>query len=156
MAEDADPSGQGGVAESRDASTEPSPGSPLPAFLDVDEVFEAIDHPRRRYLVFSLLVEDQPVALVDVATELHAWEESIPVDDVDPEDAKPVMASLYHVHVPKLRTLGIVTYDEQERRVAPGQNTAHVRSFVDDSTDTFDSVEDAHDRYATTDHDDVE
>jgi hypothetical protein len=153
MDENTDNISEGGLTDSAVSGATTAGGVELPVFLDIDEVFEALDHFRRRYLVFSLLVEDKPVSLANAAMELYAWEQSVPLDAVEEDDLTALSAALYHVHVPKLRELGIVTYDEDERAVECGQNTAHVASLIHDSS-SFQQVENAHDHYNTeADHD---
>lgn len=147
MEEDTDNLSEGGLADAPDASVTGYSGARLPVFLDLDEIFEALDHFRRRYLVFSLLVETQPVDLVDAAAELYAWEQSVPLDTVTEDDLTDLAAALYHVHVPKLRALGILTYDEDERTLEPGENTAHVESLIQESSDSFDRAESVHEQY---------
>lgn len=148
MEENTDNFSEGGLAESPGSSVTSTGGTELPVLLDIDEIFEALDHFRRRYLAFSLLFENQPIDLVDAARELYAWEESVPLDAVDEADLTEVATALYHVHVPKLRELGIVTYDEDERTLEPGQNTAHVEALVQASS-SFDRAETAYEQYNT-------
>lgn len=91
----------------------------------MDYVYNALAHPRRRYLCYALLV-DGAETLPDLATQVVAWERGVPESEVGSEQRNRAYVSLYHAHVPKLVADGVVEFDEFDERVAPGPNAARV------------------------------
>ena len=93
-----------------------------------DVVVEALAHQRRRYILLCL--NEEPLALADLAKEVAARETDISIDP-STDAVEHVYISLYHHHVPKLADAGLVQYDrgtmmveltDHERRV--GQSFA--------------------------------
>lgn len=78
---------------------------PLSVESGIDDQFHALAHPARRQLLLALYRE-QPV---DDGTVVVA-DEPIDVSAFD----------LHHTHVPKLRDLGYLRYDEVEGTIEPG------------------------------------
>lgn len=97
----------------------------LPEVVDADYVYDALVHPRRRYLCYALLT-DAAETLPDLATQVAAWEHDIPEPDVTDEQHERAYVSLYHAHVPKLVANGVVEFDEERETVTPGQNAGRV------------------------------
>lgn len=85
---------------------------------DVDPaIFEALVDRRRRYVLFSLLDTSDGVAeLDDLAEQVRRWERA--ADGADPEAHRDrVLASLYHVDVPRLADAGLVEFDPRSKTV---------------------------------------
>lgn len=90
--------------------------------LDVepDDVYEALADPRRRYVLSCLQTYVTPMALADLADEVAMAEhDATRLNDVSPAAVKSLYLDLYHVHVPKLATLGLVEFDREREVVAP-------------------------------------
>lgn len=60
-----------------DVSTTPDRQLPPPGTLKIEPVYEALGHPRRRYLCYTLL-EATEWSLTDLATKTAAWEDGVP------------------------------------------------------------------------------
>lgn len=106
-------------------SSRPRERTVSPDVLKTNYVFSVLAHPRRRYLCY-LLREDSGWTLTDLATELAAWENDIPVNSVTDKQRTRVYTSLYHVHVPKLVEEGVATFDDKTEMVSPTEYTARV------------------------------
>jgi hypothetical protein len=78
---------------------------------DVDAVFAILSHSRRRHVIGSLLASEEPMALAELAGEVVAHENDIPLDEISAEEIQRVQISLYHTHVPKLVDERLVHYD---------------------------------------------
>lgn len=87
--------------------------------FETDDLFEALAHERRRYLLYTLLDADAR-SLKATARRLAAWENGAPADTVDRDEVEKVYASLYHAHVPKLVDLGVLEYDREDDLVRGG------------------------------------
>ena len=119
-------------------NTDPWNPDPIPPILELDHVFEALGHPRRRYLLYTLL-EETEWTLWDLASKIAAWEYEY--DDQPPPEAavENVYVSLRHNHVPKLAEDEIVAFSEPEEMIAPASNTQQVLDVLESaggSTDT--------------------
>jgi hypothetical protein len=102
---------------------------PPRAVLDLDHVYEALSHPRPRYLCYTLL-EDAEWSLTDPATKIAAWENDLPGGAVTEYRREQVYASLYHAHVPKLADQGIVTFDDATETISAAGNAEQVLSAL--------------------------
>ena len=81
--------------------------------LSQDSVFTVLSNARRRFAIKYLnqhATEDR-VELRDLAEQIAAWENDIPVEEVTYKQRKRVYTSLYQSHLPKLHELDVVEYD---------------------------------------------
>lgn len=109
-------------AESR--RNTPGPWNFSPAVLSFDAVFDAIAHPRRRYLLYTLHSQTN-VALREFAERLAEWEANSHDGPVE-TDTRQVYVSLYHTHIPKLENHAVVEFDHKTGVVTPGTNAERV------------------------------
>lgn len=114
--------------------------------LELDEVFTALSHPRRRYLIYTLANGSDEETLAELAAKIAAWERDKPVADVSDEERDNVHISLYHSHVPKLAGLGILDYHEGEDIVVEALNTEQVQAVLDGAGAELDSRQKIHAR----------
>lgn len=85
--------------------------------LSRDLVFDILSSPRRRYLLYYLNQQDEPVSIQELSARIAAWENDIPVDDLTSQQQKRVYVSLYQTHIPKLEDAGVAEYDQEEGTV---------------------------------------
>lgn len=107
------------------ASTDRDDSWPPTSALDQDEMFEALTHERRRYLLYTLF-DDDAISLQELAKKLTSWEDGVPKVDIDEEKFERVYASLYHAHVPKLADLDIIDFDRANETITEGANAEPV------------------------------
>lgn len=82
---------------------------------EVDEVFSALRHPWRRW-VLSELTTDPPLDLKPLAQHF------VSSDSHESEtDYRRVYLSLLHIHLPKLQQSGLIQYDPETKQVHPGE-----------------------------------
>lgn len=98
--------------------------------LDLGVVLRVLDHPRRRYLVTTLVNGRSEAPLRELATEIAAREHDKPVTAVTERERAGVHTSLHHSHVPRLVDLGIVTYDTDDESVVRAANADRVRAVL--------------------------
>lgn len=129
------------------ASESPSTekGLPLQEILDLDHVYEALSHPRRRYLCYTLL-EDTQWTLTDLATKIAAWENDTPTHEVTDHQRERVYVSLYHAHVPKLVDDGVIIYDDVAEMITPAENADKVLAALEGIEAALDSQQETHAR----------
>lgn len=80
--------------------------------ISQDLVFELLSSPRRRYVLYYLRQEDEPVELTELAEYVAAWENETDPEDITSQQRKRVYVSLYQTHIPKLDEAGIIDYDQ--------------------------------------------
>lgn len=132
---------QSGTSES------PSIGQGLPyrEILELDHIYEALGHPRRRYLCYTLL-EDTQWTVTELATKIAAWENEIPVQEVTDHQRERVYVSLVHAHIPKLADDDILTFDDVAELISPAENTDQVLAALEGMGATLDSQQETHAR----------
>ena len=86
--------------------------------IEQAERFELLAHDRRRELLQLLPEVDTPVDLDDLARELVAREQGVPISEIEGERVRRCRIALYHHHLPKLADAGVVTFDADHRTVA--------------------------------------
>ena len=130
--------------EAKDTVGDPD-GTPDP-ILELDEVFVALVHPRRRYLLYALVNGSTEAPLSDLAADIAAWELDKPASEVTAAEQRDVHISLYHSHVPRLASLGIVDYHEAENVIVRAVNTAQVQAVLEGAGAELDSRQESHAR----------
>ncbi len=128
---------------SADATADAGTGLPE-SVLEDDDMFEALAHERRRYLLYTLLDRER-WPLWELASRMAAWEAGDPEDAVDEREVERVYTSLFHAHVPKLVDLGILEFDRQDETITRG---SHAERTLEALEHTGASAADAMERHA--------
>ena len=120
-----------GASADTAAEQDAGSGPPAEAVLEMDGLFEALSHARRRYLLYTLTDGNDEDSLGDLAREIAAWERDSHPDRVADEAVERVEQSLYHAHVPKLADLDIVEYEDADEVLVRARNTEQVQSVLE-------------------------
>lgn len=118
---------------------------PPQGILKLDHVYEALAHPRRRYLCYTLL-EETTWSLPELARKVAAWEADVADHAVSEEERDRVYVSLYHAHVPKLVDEGVLAFDETTETVTPAGNSEQVFAALAGMGASLDSDQEQHAR----------
>jgi DNA-binding transcriptional ArsR family regulator len=121
------------------------------AILDLDEVFAALGHPRRRYLLYTLVNEGSEETLSELATKLAAWEQDKPASEVTDDERRDVQLSLYHSHIPKLADFGVLDYQEAGDIIVRARNTEQVQAILAGAGAELDARQESHARQTDAD-----
>ncbi|WP_231188594.1 DUF7344 domain-containing protein [Haladaptatus sp. DYF46] len=113
--------------------------------LELQPTFAAIAHPRRRYLVYTLL-EDTAWSLDDLATKLAAWETDTPEADIATLTHQEMYASLYHTHIPKLVDLDVIEFDADTETITPDHYATQVLTVLEGAGASLDNRQETHAR----------
>jgi len=113
--------------------------------LEIEPVYEALGHPRRRYLCYTLF-EGAEWSLSDLATKVAAWENDVPEHAVSEDQHEDVYVSLYHAHVPKLVDEGVITFDEATETITAGEHAEQVLIALEGMGASPDSNQETHAR----------
>ncbi len=81
--------------------------------LSRDVVFDLLSNSRRRFVLHYLKRADGPVSLSELAAQITATENDIPVDELTSQQRKRTYVSLYQTHIPKLQDAGAIDYDSE-------------------------------------------
>jgi hypothetical protein len=90
----------------------------------------AVRNPRRRYALYYLHQQSGPVSVEEMARQVAAWERTATPDEVAPERAAMVAASLRRRHVPALVEYGLAAYDGHSDRVVGRVNDRTVELLL--------------------------
>ena len=116
--------------------------------LKMEYVFEALAHPRRRYLIYSLLSSTE-WTLRELATKLVAWERDLNEETVTDVDRDEMFASLHHAHIPKLVDHGVIEYHNgEEGIIVAAENAVQVLAALEGLGASVDTDQEAHARSA--------
>lgn len=115
--------------------TEPVDGSvdgdfDAPSVLELDGVFTALSHARRRYLLYLLVNGRGEAVASSLAAEVASLERDKPVGEVSDDERSEVLTALHHSHLPKLADLDLIEY-ERDENVVRAENTERVRAVLD-------------------------
>ena len=114
--------------------------------LELEFVYEALAHTRRRYLCYSLLSSTR-WTLPELATKLVAWERDISEEEVSRFERDEMYASLFHAHIPKLAELDIIEYrDSGEEIILAGPNAPQVLAALEGAGASIDELQEQHAR----------
>lgn len=111
--------------------------------LELDHVFAALGHPRRRYLSYMQLRKTE-WSLVELAKQIATWEHDCPEHAVEKELWEPIYVSLYHTHVPRLVDEDVVAFDEETELVRAAENLHQVRRALEGIGTSTDAAQEAH------------
>ncbi|MFC7045395.1 hypothetical protein ACFQH6_08245 [Halobacteriaceae archaeon GCM10025711] len=94
-------------------------------------IFDVLSNPRRRYVLYYLRRHEESAKLKEIADQIAAWENDLPVEELSSQQRKRVYVSLYQTHIPKLESAGIVDYDENEGIVSLAQRADEVSAYLE-------------------------
>ena len=91
--------------------------------LTLSELLDIFSHSRRRFVLGYLDETGTEVPTDSLAERLVAWERATGHSDSATAAVDEVKLSLYHTHLPKLESAGIVAYDSTHVRSDAGETT---------------------------------
>lgn len=112
--------------------------------LELDDVFAALGHPRRRYLLYTLAKEGDETELSELATKIAAWEQDKSPGEITDEERKRVQTALYHSHIPELTRLNALEFRKEEDAIVRTANTPQVERVLDGAGAELDGRQEIH------------
>lgn len=85
--------------------------------LSEQVIAEAIRNTRRRYALYYLYRQNQPVPFADLVDQVAAWENCTTPDEVTTDQRNSVYAALKQLHLPYLEERNLVTIDHEHDRL---------------------------------------
>lgn len=82
----------------------------------LDTLFDLLSKERRRYVLYYLRDQDDPVAIHDVAKQVSEWE-SEGAPEAVPSNTDRIEITLKHHHLPKLESAESIEYDPDTQSI---------------------------------------
>lgn len=87
-------------------------------------------------VLYYLRQEGDTATVSELAEEIAAMENDVPVDELTSQQQKRVYVSLYQTHLPKLDQTGIVDYDADTGEVRLTSKAREVDTYLTQTTDS--------------------
>ncbi len=87
--------------------------------LAFDSVLDLCRNRHRRIVLGALAGEQQSLTLDDLTEAILTHEQQTPLTETSDDERTEIRLSLYHVHLPKLISAGLITYDLELQLVDP-------------------------------------
>ena len=99
--------------------------------VPLDELYGILKNKRRRLVLHYLLnAADHEGVLGTIATQIAAWENDIPVAEVDSTLRKRTYNTLQQTHLPKMDEVGLVEYDRYRGTISLAVSPRSLRAFL--------------------------
>jgi len=98
--------------------------------LALDDAFNILSNSRRRYILYYLYTRSEPATIDELAGQIAAWENEIPVEELDDTARRRVYVSLYQTHLPKLDDFGIADYDRDDGTVTLTEGAEEIVRYL--------------------------
>jgi hypothetical protein len=90
--------------------------------ISAEAIFDVLSSPYRRYVLSYLSDATTPASIGDLAYHVAAWDGETSIAEVSDDEATEAEILLYHVHLPKLTSVGLVSYDAESGAVTPEES----------------------------------
>lgn len=100
------------------------------AGIGIDQIFEILKNPRRRYVLRYVEATDKPASLSDLAEEVAAYENDKTIQQITSQERKRVYVGLYQVHLPKMDDRGVIEFDQPRGTIEKGENFELVQKYL--------------------------
>lgn len=107
------------------------------------DVFRALQHSRRRY-VLRALAEEGEQTLAELATGVVAWEQDKCPERVTDAEREQCRTSLYHSHVPKLADIGVLDFETGDEILVRATSDEQVQAVLGTAGCATDGQREAH------------
>lgn len=104
--------------------------------LTQDVVFDILSNSRRRFILSRLQEREDPIELMTLANQIAAWENDTTVDELTDKQSKRVYVSVYQTHVPKLESVGLITYDSDTGLIELSEQAREIDRYMPDDDPT--------------------
>lgn len=98
--------------------------------LALDDAFNILSNSRRRYILYYLYTRGEPATIDELAGQIAAWENEIPIESLDDTARRRVYVSLYQTHLPKLDDFGIADYDRDDGTVTLTERAEEIVRYL--------------------------
>ena len=96
----------------------------------VDSVLDMCQHQHRRIVLALLKTEQRSLTLTDLTQAVLKYNHQASPTAVSEDVLTEIRLSLYHAHLPKLASDGLITYDPDRQLVKPTEQFEQVQPTV--------------------------
>lgn len=100
--------------------------------LTPDDIFEILSNPRRRMVLYYLRTHDGDADVRELAKEIAAMENDVPIEELTTQQRKRVYVSLYQTHLPKMAQMNTIEYDKEAGTVSLSDQTTDIDDYLTD------------------------
>ncbi|WP_224447969.1 DUF7344 domain-containing protein [Haloprofundus salilacus] len=87
--------------------------------IEFDTVLDLCRDQHRRIVLAVLAEEHRSLTVNDLSKAILKYNHHAPVTEVSEEVLAEIRLSLYHEHIPKLASKGVIEYDPERQHVVP-------------------------------------
>ncbi|AEH37156.1 DUF7344 domain-containing protein [Halopiger xanaduensis] len=106
-----------------------------------DSVLDLCQHQHRRIVLGILAAEQRSLTLNDLAQTVLKYNHQTSITEVSEDVLTEIHLSLHHVHLPKLASEGIITYDPDRQLVEPTEQFERIQPTVSTIVDVDPTLE---------------
>ena len=107
----------------------------------VDSILDLCQHQHRRIVLALLAAERQSLTLNDLTQTVLKYNRQASPTEVSEDVLTEIRLSLYHAHLPKLASDGLVTFDPDRQLVEPTEQFEQVQPTLAAILDTDPTLE---------------
>jgi len=107
----------------------------------VDSVLDVCRHQHRRIVLALLAAERRSLTLNDLTKSVIKYNHQASPTEVSEDLRTEIRLSLYHTHLPKLASDGLITYDPDRQLVEPTEQFEQVQPTVSTILDADPTLE---------------
>ena len=89
--------------------------------IEFDTVLDLCRDQHRRIVLAVLAEEHRSLTVNDLSKAILKYNHQTPVTEVSEDVLAGIRLSLYHEHIPKLESEGVVEYDPERQHVVPAE-----------------------------------
>jgi hypothetical protein len=98
--------------------------------IGFDSVLDLCQNQHRRIVLAILAEEQRSLTLNDLTQTILKYNHHTPITEASEDVLVEIRRSLYHVHLPKLASKGLITYDPDRQLVEPTEQFEQVQPTV--------------------------
>ncbi|WP_226042120.1 hypothetical protein [Natrinema sp. DC36] len=106
-----------------------------------DSVLDLCQHQHRRILLGAFTEEQRSLTLNDLTKIVLKYNHQTPITEVAEDVLTKIRHSLYHVHLPKLVSEGLINYEPERQLVEPTEQFDQVQPTLSTILDADPSLE---------------
>lgn len=98
--------------------------------ITFDLVLDVCQNEHRRIVLGVLAEEQRSLTLNDLTKTILKYNHQTPLTEASEEVLTKIRLSLYHLHLPKLASEGLIDYDPERELAEPGERLDQVQSTL--------------------------
>ncbi|WP_408960763.1 hypothetical protein [Natrinema sp. 74] len=106
-----------------------------------DSVLDLCQNQHRRIVLGTLAEEQRSLTLNDLTQAVLKYNHQTPITEASEDVLTEIRLSLYHVHLPKLASEGLINYDSERHLVEPTEQFEQVQPTLSTILDADPTLE---------------